>query len=148
MMRICARIVAVLLIVRLFDAVLNTAKTPVILKLSRKSVTQSNITESVDSSLQPRSKPKLFEKVLGLEPGEPFNLQLEKWSMLQQSGLFRNLSAKSFLPSDDQIALEVSGIELPSIYLSPEVTLQPSIDEPEVSGGVSSESIHICVEHD
>ena len=52
--------------------------------------------------------------------GTNFQFNINKWRLLQNSGLFQNLSAQIFKDKDDAVGVEVSGYELPSIRFSPE----------------------------
>lgn len=81
------------------------------------------------------SKPIFFQRVLGLEPGSVFNFDMVKWKELVFSGLYANLTAHSSL-SPDGVMLNISGVELPTTYFTPEVSIVASLDNPEFMGGV------------
>jgi len=83
-----------------------------------------------------RSKPVLFQNVLGIVPGTPFQFDLSKWRLLQACGLFSNLTAKT-VSRDGELVMIVSGDELPAIQFAPEVALgAKTIEKPEVSGNL------------
>jgi hypothetical protein len=84
-----------------------------------------------------RSHPLLFQQILGLTAGSDFDFNLEKWRSLQASGLFRSLTAKPVTREDGGVGLHIEGIENPSIRFSPEIGLGGSLEEPQISGGVS-----------
>ena len=56
---------------------------------------------------------------------------------MKNSGLFGNLSAKSIVTDNNKVKLEISGVELKSFFISPEMTMKASLKNPEVAGGVS-----------
>ena len=110
------------------------------LNLERVSVKTNNTEGSTikiyERAKEPfRSRELLFKEALGLQTGKAFNLDLSKWRMLQNCGLYKDLSART-ISKDGEVTLEVSGQELPSITFSPEVQLGASLDSPEVAGGV------------
>eukprot|EP01036_Dinobryon_divergens_P026046 gene26046-34648_t len=110
---------------------------PIILKLHRFS--NNNKTSTIKDS---KTKALFFSRVLDLQPGKPFELNVDKWIALQRSGLFSNLTAKSVVIKDsrsnnsESVALEISGIENPSTTFAPEIGVSLSITTPEVCGGV------------
>lgn len=123
------------------NSLLRTAQVPIQLNLRRIPASRGNLTHealysSSDPHRQPRSRTALFQHVLGLVPGEEFDFHLPKWKALQRCGLFFNLTARTVVV-DHQVQLNISGIELPSITFAPELTLTPSLRDPELSGGVS-----------
>ena len=81
------------------------------------------------------TKPIFFQQVLGLKPGKAFNFNIEKWKALVHSGLFSNLTARSF-EHPDGVVLNITGVELPTTYFTPEASIVASLDNPEVLGGV------------
>ncbi len=116
----------------------STAQHPISLRLKR-----------LNSTSDVKTKPRFFQNILELNPGKSFEVNVDKWNALKQSGLFANLSAKSFFKKDG-IAVEVSGIELDNhVRCSPEITLTTSRDNrPEVFGGVSVQSQSKSMEHE
>ena len=84
-----------------------------------------------------RTKTNFFIDTLRIRSGKPFNLDLDRWNAIQRSGLFKNLTAEAIPIGKNEVALRISGVELPSIRFAPEISVAASIDRPEVSGGVS-----------
>jgi len=82
------------------------------------------------------SKPLLFQRVLGIEPGSAFTFNIDKWKALTKCGLYANLSAHSSLAPDGGVMLNISGTELPTSYFTPEASIVASLETPEVLGGV------------
>eukprot|EP01040_Poterioochromonas_malhamensis_P013335 gene13335-14650_t len=122
-------------------ATIKTSKQPVILNLKRwvplPAPNDSSLTV-VDSVKRPkpaRSKPLLFQQVLGLTPGTDFDFNVEKWRALQSCGLFQNLTARTIV-KDDGIALLIEGTEGPSLKFAPEISVGGSVTDPQVSGGL------------
>jgi hypothetical protein len=74
--------------------------------------------------------------MLGLTPHQDFNLNVENWKILQQSGLFSDLTASTVV-KEDGVALEITGYENPSLKFAPQSSIGGSIDNPEVSFAVS-----------
>lgn len=113
-----------------------TSRRPIVLKLQRIPLqSSSNETHDTANPEPARTKGLLFQQVLGVVPGKPFQFNYPKWKSLQRSGLFSNLTAKSVV-HEDGIALEISGTEMSTIYIAPEATVQASLEHPSVSGGV------------
>lgn len=81
------------------------------------------------------TRPDFFSNVLGLAPGQPFHFDLDKWRQIQRCGLFSNLTAR-VLEETGQVRLNITGIELPAITISPEVSVAASLERPEMSGGI------------
>jgi hypothetical protein len=108
---------------------------PIILQLKRLPSARSNQTRSITTS------PAFFQRVLNLNPGEPFQLDFQKWLALKQCGLFTNLTARTVVTTDnlgnESVSLEVMGIENPSLSIAPELGFSLSLTRPEISGGVS-----------
>lgn len=113
---------------------LLSSRAPIILNLNRVASNETGLLKFPKASV--RTKSLFFEKTLGIESGKPFNFDIEKWKAIQRSGLFRNLTAKAAPVGSNEVILQISGQELPSIRFSPEVSVAASIDRPEVSGGV------------
>lgn len=90
----------------------------------------------IDTEREPKTKQKFFTQLLDLRSGANFTLNINKWKAIQESGLFYNLTARVH-ESPDGIVMDIKGKELPSITFAPEVSLSPSLDRPEISGGVS-----------
>ena len=119
----------------------TSMRTPVALQMERVSIkknvtgdsTSKNIYETAKDPL--RSKELLFKEALGLHPGKAFQFDVSKWQLLQNCGLYKDLSAKT-VSNNGEVTLVVSGQELPSITFSPEVQVGASLDNPEVAGGV------------
>eukprot|EP01041_Mallomonas_annulata_P012691 gene12691-26732_t len=108
---------------------------PVHLNLKRVGFRKTNTSSIlVDMDAPVRTQPELFARVLKLHPNKPFTMNLDRWRLLKSSGLFANLTAKSYV-NDDKVHLEVQGVELPSIRFSPEVSVSASLTRPEVAGG-------------
>lgn len=116
-------------------AILKTSTMPIHLALNRVSL-GPNATQIVESSRSVRSKPKLFENVLGLFPGTPFEFRIDRWRALQYCGLFGNLSVRS-ISDNNGVALIISGVERPSITFQPEASVGLSLTNPDINGGVS-----------
>lgn len=116
---------------------LSSSRAPIILNLNRVATNETGLLKLPKASV--RTKSLFFEKTLGIESGKPFNFDIEKWKAIQRSGLFRNLTAKAAPVGSNEVILQISGQELPSIRFAPEVSVAASIDRPEVSGGVSSQ---------
>eukprot|EP00597_Dinobryon_sp_UTEXLB2267_P006334 CAMPEP_0170079170 /NCGR_PEP_ID=MMETSP0019_2-20121128/15624_1 /TAXON_ID=98059 /ORGANISM="Dinobryon sp., Strain UTEXLB2267" /LENGTH=471 /DNA_ID=CAMNT_0010292505 /DNA_START=69 /DNA_END=1484 /DNA_ORIENTATION=+ len=83
-----------------------------------------------------RTRPLFFQRALDLVPGKPFVLNIERWLEIQRCGLFRNLTAKT-TTDNDNVILEINGIENPSLSISPELGVSLSFVRPEVSGGIA-----------
>jgi hypothetical protein len=121
----------------------KTSRIPVTLNLKRVIPSDAkdgalNGTTLVDERYrEARSQPLLFQEILGLTSGSDFDFNLEKWRSLQASGLFRSLTAKPVTRDDGGVGLHIEGIENPSIRFSPEIGIGGSIEEPQISGGVS-----------
>lgn len=96
------------------------------------------------------TKPQFFQQVLGLQSGSPFKLNFDKWRSLKQSKLFSNLTASMANAPDGSVYLNISGVEQPSMHFAPEVGMSGvQLDNPEIFGGVSSQStykLHFVVE--
>lgn len=107
---------------------LNTASSPIVLKL--KHINPNNTTPI-------RTNPTLFQNVLGLQPGQNFSFDFDKWRSLKASYLFHNLSARSVLVDEDNVRLEISGYELPNRKITPEASVTASLTRPEITGGVA-----------
>ena len=132
----------VLLPLRVWSTML-AARVPVLVNLRRVAPAPTNSTlasgqrqyvEARDKEV--RSKPELFQNVLGVVPGAPFQFDLSKWRLLQACGLFSNLIAKT-VSRDGELVMIVSGDELPAIQFAPEVALgAKTIEKPEVSGNL------------
>ena len=113
---------------------LLSAQTPIVLNLRRVGESGKGIIKLPKGEV--RTKSLFFQQILGLEAGKPFNFDIEMWKAIQQSGLFKNLTAKAVAVGTSDVVLKISGDELPSIRLSPEISVAASITKPEVSGGV------------
>lgn len=113
-------------------SIYRTAKYPIILKLQRN-INRNSSAPIYDSNI--KTKPELFQEALGLIPNSTFCLNYDSWLELKSSGLFHNLTAKSFM-RNNEIYLEISGIELPSTEFTPEVSVQDVSKTPDFSGGV------------
>lgn len=124
------------------SATIKTSKQPVILNLKRwvplpaSNDSSSMVVDSVKRPKPARSKPLLFQQVLGLTPGTDFDFNVEKWRALQSCGLFQNLTARTIV-QEDGIALFIEGTEGPSLKFAPEISVGGSVTDPQVSGGVS-----------
>jgi hypothetical protein len=81
----------------------------------------------------------MIQRVLGLVPGKRFEFSLDRWIALKESGLYRNLTAKTIL-KDNEVILEVSGVEMPCVTFAPEVSVGASLSNPNIAGGVSNDS--------
>lgn len=108
---------------------------PIRLILNRVSL-GPNATQVIETSRPVRTKPKLFENVLGLFPGTPFEFRIDRWRALQSCGLFGNLTARSF-SDENGVALLITGVERPSITFQPEASVGLSLTNPDINGGVS-----------
>jgi hypothetical protein len=118
-----------------------TSKTPIILNLKRiipGGVSQvGNQTITLPPRIKKgRSRADFFQEILDLKPGKDFNLNLDKWRAIQSSGLYTNLTATTTV-KDDGVALEIQGVENPSIKFAPESSIGGSLEAPEVSFSVS-----------
>lgn len=111
---------------------LRTAKHPIVLKLSPVNSLNTTSTKSLRSV---RTKELFFQETLGVLPGSNFTFNVDRWVSIQQSGLFKNLTARTLL-GDDGVFLEISGQELPSITFTPEISVDGIQKGPELSGGV------------
>jgi hypothetical protein len=111
-----------------------TSRIPVRLDLRRLAAhsTSGNTTTTREAKTQPA----FFKNVLGLNAGEPFEFNLERWRALGRCGLFRNLTARTFL-GPDGVYLNITGYEMPSTSFAPEATVVADLDNPEVLGGIS-----------
>jgi hypothetical protein len=114
---------------------LSTSRAPIVLNLKRVATNDTGIAKLLKSEI--RTKSRFFEDTLRIMSGRPFNLDLDRWNAIQRSGLFKNLTAEAIPIGRNEVALRISGVELPSIRFSPEISVAASIDRPEVSGGVS-----------
>ena len=130
---------------RVLAGPLTAAKQPIRLNLMRVDVRQNEtVLENGEKGYMPvmhpskkkvRSRALLFQQALDLEPGKPFVFDYPKWRMLENCGLFRNLSATT-RSNDGQITTIISGTEVPSITFAPSVQLGASLENPEINGGV------------
>lgn len=115
---------------------LKVARTPIILQLTPFSKNSTfNYVSEKERSKNVKSKATFFQEMLGLKSGENFTLNFDQWSRIQKCGLYANLTAKSFI-SDDGVYLEIHGQELPSVTITPEVSIHSIKKGPEISGGV------------
>lgn len=114
---------------------MSTSKFPVLLNLKRVSSNDTSAFRLPKGEV--RTKPYFFEHVLGIQAGKPFSFDISKWKAIQQSGLFKNLTAKATSTKTGEVVLKITGDEMPSIKFSPEISVAASFDRPEVSGGVS-----------
>jgi hypothetical protein len=114
-------------------AVLKTRWNPVVLTMVKGHQLTANGREKGDH--QGRTKPQLFQQIMGLVPGSPFTFNMDKWRSIVSSGLFHNLTANT-VNTVDGVYLNVSGYETSSIMLSPEITVTTSLENPEIVGGV------------
>jgi hypothetical protein len=126
----------------LVNSLLRAANVPVHLNLQR-APPNTNLSQVLrnpkllQNGANSRTKEYLFQNILGIQPGEDFEFHLPKWRMLQRCGLFYyNLSAKAEVVND-RVVLNVTGIELPSLTFAPELSLAPSLQDSQFSGGVS-----------
>jgi len=122
-------------------AIIRAAKPPFVLNLRRVEPVPGNATaprtyREVKGDKSVRSRSVLFENALGVTGGLPYTFDITKWRLLQASGLFANLTAKT-LSKNGEVMTIISGDELPSIQFAPEVAVgAKSIDKPEVSGNL------------
>jgi hypothetical protein len=115
---------------------LRVAQRPIIVKLTP--YIPRNSTEISDVAItKAKTKPELFQRVLGLRSGENFTMNFDRWIELQSCGLFANLTAKSFVV-DEELYLEVYGRELSSVSFTPEISLEGIKERPQMTGGVNS----------
>lgn len=119
--------------VTICSKVLMTSKPPIYLNIKRynSSATPQNVV------FVGRTRPFFFQQALDLVPGKPFVFNIDRWLEIQRCGLFRNLTAKTSIQNDN-VLLEINGIENPSLSISPEIGVSLSFVRPEVSGGVCS----------
>ena len=109
----------------------------------RTSKNDTSISYKINKNPEPRTSPLLFKQSLGLIPGQPFVFNLDKWRRLQSCGLFKDLTAKGRTdPKSGDVYLEVSGKELPSLKITPEIAVGASLESPEATGGISLEDIN------
>lgn len=103
------------------------------IQLNLKRLAASNFSMEVT-----RTSPHLFRRTLELPTDSdiPFKFDILKWRSLQSSGLFANLTAQLYM-ANESVALSISGVELPSIFVSPQLSFSPSLSNPEFTGGVS-----------
>ena len=126
-------------------AVLKTRWNPVVLKVTKERQ-QLAADGRETGDFHGRTKPQLFQQILGLIPGSPFTFNIEKWRSIVSCGLFHNLTANT-VNTADGVYLNVSGYESSSIMLSPEITVTTSLENPEIVGGVRisvHEPYHSC----
>lgn len=126
-------------------SVLRASRQPIALNLRRVAGVSRNASASSSSSSavdvvtmknKPvRSVPLLFQQLLGIVPGEPFHFDLNRWRVIQNCGLFANLTART-VSRNGTVSLIISGDELPAITFAPEFSVGASITRPEVSGGM------------
>lgn len=105
-----------------------TSSTPVVLNLVGLSFKNSTVL--------PRSKPALFRRALGLTPGQPFELRLDRWRDLQSCGIFSNLTARVQADEEEALQIHISGFERPAVTLAPELSVGSLLSTPDISGGV------------
>lgn len=117
-----------------------TSQKPIILNLKR--IIPGGVTKVGNETIivpptikQSRSKEEFFQELLDLKPGKDFNLNLDKWRAIQTCGLYTNLTATTTV-KEDGVALEIQGVENPSIRFAPESSIGGSLDAPEVSFSV------------
>ena len=115
------------------NGLIKNSKIPVIVNLQRLLPGGENNGTIARPS---RSRPLLFQQVLGLSPNGDFEFNVDKWRALQSSGLYINLTASTEM-LDDGVALHIKGIERPSLKFAPEISVSGSLSEPKVTGGVS-----------
>lgn len=115
---------------------LKAARSPIVLNL--KPMQPSNATTATRKIMAKsiRTQPQLFQDSLGIRPGQNFSLDFDAWRDLQTCGLYANLTAKTFI-KNNEVYLEVSGIEIPSHEFAPEVSVKDISNRPDFSGGVS-----------
>lgn len=97
--------------------------TPIILNIHKAS-----------SDIQGRSKPQLFQRILGIIPGKPFSFDENRLKALGQYDLFQNLTINTH-QTDKGTSLCISGTELPSRKFSRGVSFSGS----EIIGQVTIE---------
>ena len=114
---------------------LSSSRAPIVLNLKRVPTNDTGIAKLLKAGV--RTKSNFFVDTLRIKSGKPFNLDLDRWKAIQRSGLFKNLTAEAIPIGKNEVALKITGVELPSIRFAPEVSVAASVDRPEVSGGVS-----------
>jgi hypothetical protein len=90
--------------------------------------------QPVDSNS--RTRPEFFENALGLYPGHMFGIDRQRWNRIQSSKLFSNLTADAVVQDDTTMRVFVSGNELPSRILTPEVSARMEGTTPVVDGTI------------
>lgn len=121
---------------------LTSSMAPIVLNLKRVATNDTGIAKLLKSGI--RTKTAFFTDTLRIRSGKSFNLDLDRWNAIQRSGLFKNLTAEAIPIGKNEVALKITGVELPSIRFAPEISVAASIDRPEVSGGVSCDQIWIA----
>ena len=105
-------------------------------KVYNQTLTENS--QSLSSWPSGRSKELFFRRILKIKEGCEFVFPMDRWKALQDSGLFRNLSAKSVARNNSEfVQLYINGIENPSISFSPEISFGTNMKNPEIAGGVS-----------
>lgn len=108
------------------------------LRLTQLVLSQSFFREFLALPLESKFRSNLYCILLDSHYGcRPFEFRMDRWRLLQQCGLFSNLSLVVKHHAGEGVLMEISGTELPSIRFSPEVSFQASIERPQVSGGIS-----------
>jgi hypothetical protein len=92
-----------------------------------------------------RTSPLFFQRLLGIIPGQKWDFDVEKIKAIEKSGLFKNLTI-AIRNSESGIQLNISGCELPSIAVSPELSFATSIEKPDITGGVRVLSVALKME--
>lgn len=137
-MKFLIYLVVISLCISWVDSLAKTSFRPIELQLRRLPGRNVNISAITRDSLKPgRSSPSFFQSMLGLKSGEEFDMNIDQWRLLQQCGLYTNLSAQIYVRDEDgSVALNISGYERPTRIFAPEVSMKTSLTSPEVSGGV------------
>jgi hypothetical protein len=111
---------------------LQTRCNPVVLNVGKKT---KNDQSKANTDLPGRTSPVLIQQLMGLQPGTPFEFNIQKWRAISTSGLFHNITVQA-VESKLGAYLNITGYEAPSIAVAPEITVSASLDSPEVHGGV------------
>ena len=119
----------------------STWREPIKVSLARK-VKNTNQNHTMDLVASPtgRTKELLFRRVLGIREGQEFIFNFDKWQALQSCGLFTNLTART-VELNNTVQLIITGVERESLVFAPEVSLDSTFSNPEISGGVSNNHI-------
>lgn len=122
-----------------YSMMIQTSRLPVALNLKtyKQMLSENKNTTDLLKRDDVRTKPFLFQKVLGLKPGKIFEFPMDRWRALKESGLYYNLTVQTIIKNNEAY-LNISGVERPCVTFAPELSVGSSLSNPNVAGGVST----------